>query len=139
MKPKGARKKRKIWPSNDWTNLRVTSWSRIIKYVDVEMAVETRHALHGVRWPVTNPRTLRVEFSTDEAMEAVKKLAEEEDNAAQSQEKAAVNNDRKGWLSEKDVLKPTKKVRGLSYSRITVEGLVGAAFKRFVNIAIFMD
>ncbi|KAF6215123.1 hypothetical protein GE061_009872 [Apolygus lucorum] len=83
-----------------------------VKYKDVEMAIETRHALHGVRWPVTNPRTLRVEFSTDEAMEAVKMQAEEEDNAAKKQDLVAQNVD-KGWLSEKDIVKPPRKPQNL--------------------------
>lgn len=73
------------------------------------MAIETRHALHGVKWPSTNPRTLRVEFSTDEAMEAVKKMAEEEDDAAKRQDLAAQNLD-KSWYPEKEVIKPLKKV-----------------------------
>uniref|UniRef100_A0A0A9ZBN2 Apoptotic chromatin condensation inducer in the nucleus n=1 Tax=Lygus hesperus TaxID=30085 RepID=A0A0A9ZBN2_LYGHE len=83
-----------------------------VKYNDVEMAIETRHALHGVRWPVTNPRTLRVEFSTDEAMETVKKQAEDEDNAAKKQDLVAQNFD-KGWLTEKDIVKPPRKPQNL--------------------------
>lgn len=32
-------------------------------------AVETRHALHGVRWPASNPKCLHVDFGTESAME----------------------------------------------------------------------
>lgn len=32
-------------------------------------AVETRHALHGVRWPASNPKCLIVEFARDIDME----------------------------------------------------------------------
>lgn len=31
-------------------------------------AVETRHALHGVRWPASNPKCLNVDFGTIVAM-----------------------------------------------------------------------
>lgn len=34
-------------------------------------AVETRHALHGVKWPDHNLKTLNVEFSTEEEMNKV--------------------------------------------------------------------
>lgn len=32
-------------------------------------AIETRHALHGVTWPSSNPKCLNVDFGTDEDME----------------------------------------------------------------------
>lgn len=31
--------------------------------------METRHALHGVRWPASNPKCLHVDFGTESAME----------------------------------------------------------------------
>lgn len=32
-------------------------------------AVETRHALHGIRWPQSNPKCLNVEFGQESSME----------------------------------------------------------------------
>lgn len=32
-------------------------------------AVETRHALHGIRWPSSNPKCLNVDFGTEHLME----------------------------------------------------------------------
>lgn len=32
-------------------------------------AVETRHALHGVRWPTSNPKCLHVDFGSEAAMQ----------------------------------------------------------------------
>lgn len=32
-------------------------------------ATETRHALHGVRWPTSNPKLLNVDFGTEGGME----------------------------------------------------------------------
>lgn len=39
-----------------------------ICFIDSE-AVETRHALHGVIWPSSNPKCLQVDFGKDEDME----------------------------------------------------------------------
>ncbi|KAG5675592.1 hypothetical protein PVAND_005485 [Polypedilum vanderplanki] len=39
-----------------------------VKYKTEDEAIETRHALHGVKWPEHNLKTLNVEFSTDEEM-----------------------------------------------------------------------
>jgi len=39
-------------------------------------AIETRHALHGVRWPVSNPKCLNVDFGSrtdmDRAIQSTK-------------------------------------------------------------------
>lgn len=32
-------------------------------------AIETRHALHGIRWPASNPKCLNVDFGTENLME----------------------------------------------------------------------
>lgn len=32
-------------------------------------AVETRHALHGIRWPMSNPKCLNVDFGNEALME----------------------------------------------------------------------
>lgn len=32
-------------------------------------AVETRHALHGVRWPTSNPKCLNVDFGSEANMD----------------------------------------------------------------------
>lgn len=79
-----------------------------VKYTDVEMAVETRHALNGVRWPVNNPKTLKVEFATAEDMAIVQKLADEE--AVTKKAEAAEPLPGPGWLSEQAALKPQRRV-----------------------------
>jgi len=41
----------------------------MLQYETVEQAVATRKALHGKRWPVSNPKLLGVEFrSMDEVL-----------------------------------------------------------------------
>lgn len=32
-------------------------------------AIETRHALHGVRWPASNPKCLNVDFGSEKSMD----------------------------------------------------------------------
>lgn len=61
-------------------------------------AVETRHALHGVTWPVSNPKTLHVDFSTEEDFDKAK-ANEETDNAQASTIPGTVED----WLREQDL------------------------------------
>jgi hypothetical protein len=66
-------------------------------------AFETRHALHGVKWPDHNPKKLHVEFSTEEEMNKV--LAPVEERAPSSAATAESSRDSKstfGW-SKSDV------------------------------------
>ena len=35
------------------------------QYSSVEEAVNTRKALHGVKWPATSPKILAVDFAVD--------------------------------------------------------------------------
>uniref|UniRef100_T1GPJ7 RRM domain-containing protein n=1 Tax=Megaselia scalaris TaxID=36166 RepID=T1GPJ7_MEGSC len=42
-----------------------------VKFENEDEAIETRHALHGVRWPTSNPKCLNVEFGTEEALATV--------------------------------------------------------------------
>lgn len=72
------------------------------------MAVETRHALNGVRWPVNNPKTLRVEFVNPEEMSVVQKLADEENGTVKMESDDTASGG--GWLSEQAALKPQRRV-----------------------------
>lgn len=60
-------------------------------------AVETRHALHGVTWPVSNPKTLQVDFSTQEAFDKAK-ANEDTENTQTSTIPGTVED----WLREQD-------------------------------------
>jgi len=48
----------------------------IVKFSSADQASETKMALDGVTWPVGNPRTLRVAFSSQEMMNKYKQNAE---------------------------------------------------------------
>lgn len=41
-----------------------------VRYSSVEEAQTTRHALHGVRWPASNPKQLMVDFGTEASLKA---------------------------------------------------------------------
>lgn len=48
-------------------------------------AIETRHALHGIRWPVSNPKCLNVDFGQrSDMLKAIE--ATKEDNFKYGQE-----------------------------------------------------
>ncbi|KRY32507.1 Apoptotic chromatin condensation inducer in the nucleus, partial [Trichinella spiralis] len=55
----GSYSKKNFWINN-------IKSSCLVKYDDIESAVKARDALHNVRWPASNPKTLHVDFSTTE-------------------------------------------------------------------------
>lgn len=69
-----------------------------VEYETEDQAVETRHALHGVTWPVSNPKTLQVDFSTQEAFEKAKSN-EDTDATPVSTIPGTVED----WLREQDM------------------------------------
>lgn len=52
-----------------------------VQYETEDQAVETRHALHGVRWPTSNPKCLSVDFGTAAEMDKV--MSSSHDTVAQ--------------------------------------------------------
>lgn len=60
--------------------------------------METRHALHGVTWPVSNPKTLHVDFSTQEAFD--KAMQNEETDGIQA---SSIPGTVEDWLREQDM------------------------------------
>ncbi|KPI93936.1 Apoptotic chromatin condensation inducer in the nucleus [Papilio xuthus] len=67
-------------------------------YENEDQAVETRHALHGVTWPVSNPKTLHVDFSTQEDFDQAKNNEENENNQVTS-----IPGTVEDWLREQDM------------------------------------
>jgi len=43
------------------------------QYDTEDEAIETRTALHGVRWPLSNPKSLSVDFTTEERVDDLRK------------------------------------------------------------------
>ncbi|XP_023170257.2 apoptotic chromatin condensation inducer in the nucleus isoform X2 [Drosophila hydei] len=62
-----------------------------VAYATEDEAIETRHALHGVRWPVSNPKCLNVDFGSrtdmDRAIQSTKNEAPkyQQDNTRDNQ------------------------------------------------------
>ncbi|RZF42177.1 hypothetical protein LSTR_LSTR004326 [Laodelphax striatellus] len=82
-----------------------------VQYSDVEEAIETRHALHGVRWPVSNPRTLCVEFAAYDDMSVAQALTEESDVVPRKSEPLQIDlhPSLEGWIA--DQARPQRRVR----------------------------
>ena len=43
----------------------------MLQYESVEAAMATRNRLDGVRWPVTNPKVITVDFSNEDEVSCV--------------------------------------------------------------------
>lgn len=71
-------------------------------YSFFSQAIETRHALHGVTWPVSNPKTLQVDFSSQEAFDKAK------ENENGETPVSSIPGTVEDWLREQDM----KKERG---------------------------
>ena len=41
----------------------------VLQYETQEQAEKTRQTLHGTRWPESNPKSLRVDYGTEEQLE----------------------------------------------------------------------
>ncbi|XP_018397096.1 PREDICTED: apoptotic chromatin condensation inducer in the nucleus isoform X2 [Cyphomyrmex costatus] len=50
----------------------------IVEYSNEDQAFETRQALHGISWPMSNPKKLHVEYATKEDMETARELSKEQ-------------------------------------------------------------
>ncbi|EZA48094.1 apoptotic chromatin condensation inducer in the nucleus isoform X2 [Ooceraea biroi] len=50
----------------------------IVEYSNEDQAFETRQALHGISWPMSNPKKLHVEYATREDMEAARESSKEQ-------------------------------------------------------------
>lgn len=85
-----------------------------VQYETEDEAIETRHALHGVRWPVSNPKCLIVDFAKRVEMDrAIQSTKEEQSSFGQENHRDNVligmgwNRDRNG-VDEKRTLRPVR-------------------------------
>ncbi|XP_069962945.1 apoptotic chromatin condensation inducer in the nucleus isoform X2 [Bactrocera oleae] len=85
-----------------------------VQYETEDEAIETRHALHGVRWPVSNPKCLIVDFAKRADMDrAIQSTKEEQTSFGQENHRDNVligmgwNRDRNG-VDEKRTLRPVR-------------------------------
>ena len=73
------------------------------QYTTEDAAVETRHALHGVRWPVNNPKTLVVEFASHDDLAVAQALSEEP--LPRKAEPLVIDRSVEGWIADQARLK----------------------------------
>lgn len=64
----------------------------ILQYTSEREAKETRHALHGVKWPVSNPKELSVEFADKSAMDQARQAADVVEHIPTSSSNAPLSN-----------------------------------------------
>ncbi|XP_029158671.1 apoptotic chromatin condensation inducer in the nucleus isoform X2 [Nylanderia fulva] len=50
----------------------------IVEYSNEDQAFETRQALHGISWPMSNPKKLHVEYATKDDMEIARESSKEQ-------------------------------------------------------------
>lgn len=81
--------------------------------------METRHALHGVRWPTSNPKCLNVDFGNESGL---RKAIESTSDEVQKVDSRGVKNDNRdfGWEREiRDTEEREKvRIRFISYTYI---------------------
>ncbi|CAK9821415.1 Apoptotic chromatin condensation inducer in the nucleus [Anthophora retusa] len=49
-----------------------------VEYANEDQAFETRQALHGISWPISNPKRLHVEYATKDDMELARELSKDQ-------------------------------------------------------------
>ncbi|XP_012283744.1 apoptotic chromatin condensation inducer in the nucleus [Orussus abietinus] len=49
-----------------------------VEYSNEDQAFETRQALHGISWPISNPKRLQVEYATKDDMELARELSKDQ-------------------------------------------------------------
>ena len=62
-----------------------------LQYANEDQAFETRQALHGVSWPLSNPKKLIVEYATKEDMESAREISKDQPPARKTE--PLVSND----------------------------------------------
>lgn len=72
-----------------------------LQYTTEDAAIETRHALHGVRWPTSNPKTLIVEFASKDDLLMAQTLTDEPEVPRKAEPLTMVE----GWVAEQAMIK----------------------------------
>merc|ERR1712050_613761 len=75
-----------------------------VKYNDVSAAINSRKLIHGKKWPSSNPKTLRVFYSSETDLEEAKKGKNVTANVIREKNRSASRSPRRfgGMRSEKD-------------------------------------
>lgn len=89
-----------------------SEYSRIfflLQYSNEDQAFETRQALHGISWPMSNPKKLHVEYATKEDMETARESSKEQPVARKAELLSSSDTWQQDWV--RDEKTNTTKVR----------------------------
>ncbi|XP_051159038.1 apoptotic chromatin condensation inducer in the nucleus isoform X2 [Leptopilina boulardi] len=71
-----------------------------VQYSNEDQAFETRQALHGISWPLSNPKKLQVEYATKEDMELAQESSQEITNSRKDDNFGQADSWQHDWIRE---------------------------------------
>ncbi|XP_076244444.1 apoptotic chromatin condensation inducer acinus [Calliopsis andreniformis] len=71
-----------------------------VEYSNEDQAFETRQALHGISWPVSNPKRLHVEYATKEDMELAREMSKDQSIPRKTEPLVASDSWQQDWNRE---------------------------------------
>ncbi|XP_032681636.1 apoptotic chromatin condensation inducer in the nucleus [Odontomachus brunneus] len=72
----------------------------IVEYSNEDQAFETRQALHGISWPMSNPKKLHVEYATKEDMETARESSKDQPAARKTEPLSSSDPWQQDWGRE---------------------------------------
>ncbi|XP_012219527.1 apoptotic chromatin condensation inducer in the nucleus [Linepithema humile] len=72
----------------------------IVEYSNEDQAFETRQALHGISWPMSNPKKLHVEYATSEDMETARESSKEQPIARKAELLSSSDAWQQDWVRD---------------------------------------
>ncbi|XP_043463719.1 apoptotic chromatin condensation inducer in the nucleus [Leptopilina heterotoma] len=71
-----------------------------VQYSNEDQAFETRQALHGISWPLSNPKKLQVEYATKEDMELAQESSQDVNNSRKDDSFGQTDSWQHDWIRE---------------------------------------
>lgn len=71
-----------------------------VQYSNEDQAFETRQALHGISWPLSNPKKLQVEYATKEDMESAQESSQDVNNSRKDDAFGQTDSWQHDWIRE---------------------------------------
>ena len=70
------------------------------QYANEDQAFETRQALHGVSWPLSNPKKLYVEYASKEDMDLAREMSKDQPIVRKTEPLFASDTWQQDWSRE---------------------------------------
>lgn len=71
-----------------------------VEYANEDQAFETRQALHGISWPVSNPKRLHVEYATKDDMEMARESSKDQPVSRKTEQLLTTESWQQDWNRE---------------------------------------